>query len=272
MTWWLDYNEDTCDGISIFSNNKPNIPKIAIGCPVRNREWVLPEYLAAIDGVYWLNKEYLFLENDSTDSTPYMLKKFNPFSIKMTKSDITDKTIVCKSCLYPVKIQFIKSNAPGHQRGEYNANNYSHLANIRNQFIDMFLSTDADYLLSIDSDIIVPPDILQGLLSLADQNTIVAAAISNIPGQPLDGHSPGNFMINQGGMIIHPYEYPLTGTMEVDVTGAVYLIPRKVLEDGVKYGAHEQGEDIYFCRQAKEKGYRLVVNFDCRAKHRMVEK
>jgi GT2 family glycosyltransferase len=227
--------------------------KIAIGCPVRNRAWVLPGYLKALDAIDYPDKQYIFYENDSTDISADILRDF-----------IHEHPNTWAESIYNV-------SKPEHTRAGYSANNYGHLANIRNHFIDMFLCGDADYLLSIDSDIIVPPDTIAKLLPLADNKTIVGAAISNIPGRDLDGHVPGNFMISQGDTIIHPPEYPITGTVGVDVVGAVYLMPRKVLEDGVRYGAHWQGEDVAFCQQAKDKGYKLLVNMDCRPEHRMVE-
>jgi len=233
-----------------------NNAKIAIGCPVRNRAWVLPDYLEALRKIEYnngLSHGFLFLENDSTDDTLLLLAVF----AQLYGAELCTKR---------------RTTSPGHRRGEYNANGYAHLAAIRNLFINMFLQTDADYLFSVDSDVIVSHDILQKLLPLADQQTIVGAAISNIAGVELDGRCPGNFMIEQGGLIMHPAEYPLTGSMAVDVIGACYLIPRSVLEAGVRYGAHAQGEDVEWCRQAKDKGFRMLVSFDTRPEHRMEER
>jgi len=58
---------------------------------------------------------------------------------------------------------------------------------------------------------------------------------------------------------------------EVDMTGAAYLIHRRVLDSGVEYGFHHQGEDCYFCNMAKEKGYRLHCDYTVRADHIMSE-
>lgn len=229
------------------------MPKIAIGCPVRNRAWVLDDYLSALHAIDYPYKEYLFLLNNNEDASGTKLQDFMEEHAGL---------------LY----ERYDEEAPGHQRGEYNANHYSHLAAVRNAFIDLFLQNmTCDYLLSIDSDIIVPPNIVTQLLPLTDTKTITAAAISNIPEKPLDGHTPGNFMIDIKGFIQHPLKYPMSGIMGVDVIGAVYLIPRSVLESGVRYGPHPQGEDIFFCWSAKEKGYHLFVNLDVQCEHRMVE-
>lgn len=227
------------------------MPKIAIGCPIRNRAWILPEYLEALQEIDYPSKVYLFLENDSEDESLYILQQIKPDML-----------------------QSIKTGADRWRRGEYNQDQFSHLAEVRNQFLEMFLQTDADYLLSVDSDVIVPPDILTRLLELADEKTIIGAAISNVAGKPLDGATPGNFLIRlneYSGSYIHPPHYELSGVMDVDVVGAVYLIPRKAIKDGVRYGENSQGEDIYFSQQAKGKGYKLQVLLDPICDHRMTQ-
>ncbi|MCE5285757.1 MAG: glycosyltransferase [Pelosinus sp.] len=229
------------------------LPPIAIGCPVRNRAWVLPDYLAALDTVSYKEKEYLFLLNNSTDTSKTILQQF----LKTRQGQWQER---------------VDEEVPGYRRGEYNANHFRHLAFIRNTFINMFLqSTSCQFLLSIDSDIIVPPDIISKLLALANNETIVAAAICNIPGRQLDGRMPGNFMINLNGCIQHPPTYPLAGTMKADVIGAVYLIPRNVLENNIRYASHPQGEDVGFCLAANAKGYKLLINLDAKCEHRMIE-
>lgn len=232
--------------------------KVAIGCVVRNRAWILPEYLQAIENIPFDNKEYIFLENNSTDETFAILESFVHLQSALTKKVWMGKTD--------------RPSAPGYRRNEYHVNGYEYLASLRNLFLLMFYITKADYLLSIDSDIIVPPNILEELLVLADTKTIVAAAISNIPEKSLDGFIPGNFMITSSdGVLIHPPAYPLQGEMEVDVTGAVCLIPRSAIKDGARYGMHPQGEDIPFCLQAKQAGYKMMVTFDVQCDHRMLE-
>lgn len=227
--------------------------KIAIGCPVKNRGWALTEYLNALNNIDYYNKEYIFLENDSTDITPDILYKYNFNSYYTIKSIKTELNI-------------------GEERCKYGTNKYSHLADIRNQFLELFLETDAEYLFSIDSDVIVPPNILEELLIYADKNTIIGAAISNIPNKELDGRTPGNFMVKSNtGIVIHPYNYPQQGIMDVDVIGACYLISRKAIEDGIRYAPHEQGEDIPWCMDAIKKGYELLVNFNVKCKHKMIK-
>lgn len=222
--------------------------KVAIGCVVRDRAWILPEYLQALQQISYPNKLYLFLENDSSDNTRKILEYAALDAEKIVDS--------------------INTGSPDGIRKRHSAQQFANLAFLRNRFVELFLETDADYLLSVDSDIIVPPHIVARLMS-GNKNLIVSAAISNIPGKRLDGKTAGNFMIYQNGILIHPPQYPLQGHMDVDLTGAVYLIPRQALEDGVRYGPHPVGEDAAFCFQAKEKGYSLRVILDLECDHRM---
>jgi hypothetical protein len=227
-------------------------PKIVIGCPIRNRAWALPKYLKALLDLDYSNKVFLYLENDSNDSTLPILQEF-----------------ATNEWLAQV---FSESFAgPGHSRGEYNQDGYAHLAALRNRFLDFFLETDGNYLLSIDSDVIPPPETVKRLLGLMDGKTIAGAALCNVAGQKLDGHTPGNFMIEQDGQIVHPDPYPLSGVMDVAVIGACYMIPRQAIMDGVRYSANPQGEDIPWCLSAKEKGYSVKVVLDLVCDHRMIE-
>lgn len=235
------------------------MPKVAIGGIVRNRAWVLPDYLAALTVLEHDDKEYRFLENDSEDDTLAILDNF---------------ANVCGG--YPFAFNgYENTGATGWDRNgvtSYRDNQFKNLAELRNRFVDFFLLTsDAEYLFSVDSDIIVPPDTLRKLLEHADQETIVGAAICNIPGGELDGRNPGNFLVElQPGLIHHPNPYPLQGTMDVHTIGAVYLIPRRVLENkAIRYGCDWQGEDVYFCRRAAEWKIKRKVVLDAKCEHRM---
>lgn len=223
-------------------------PKVALGCIIRDRAWILPQYLQALIRIVYPNKMYIFLENDSQDETLSILRN-TPMDAHKT-------------------VHTLNTGCPYGERIWHAADGFSNLACLRNHFIDLFLQTDADYLLSIDSDIIVPPDILAKLMN-GPENSIIGAAISNIAHTSLDGRTPGNFLINNNGIFVHPTSYPLTGYLDVDLIGAVYLIPRRALVDGVRYEAHQIGEDLPFCLQAKEKGYRIMVLLDLVCEHHM---
>lgn len=58
---------------------------------------------------------------------------------------------------------------------------------------------------------------------------------------------------------------------DVDMTGAAYLIRKDVLDAGVVYGYHHQGEDCHFSAMAQDKGFSLHCDYNVRADHIMNE-
>lgn len=58
---------------------------------------------------------------------------------------------------------------------------------------------------------------------------------------------------------------------EVDMTGAAYLIDCRVLDAGVMYGYHHQGEDCYFSCMSQDMGFKLYCDYTIKADHIMSE-
>src|SRR5690606_8484388 len=99
-----------------------------------------------------------------------------------------------------------------------------------------FLKSDCDYLFSVDTDILVPPNALSHLI--ARDKDIIGAHIWNTS----DKRYP-NFMRytdDERTKLRHVRNFEPGTMFEVDLTGAVYLIKRKVVEAGARYGYHRQ--------------------------------
>lgn len=226
--------------------------KIAVGSIIRNRAWVLPDYLAALRSMRITDERgYLFIENDSEDETQSILINF---------ADNEEAF---------AKVALVKTGVKSWDHHQYD---YANLASLRNRLLEWFLITGADFLMSVDSDVIVQPDTFEKLYETHQRTGgIVGAPICNVAGQSLDGHTPGNFMVLENGVYRHPATYPMSGEYEVDLTGAVYLIPRWVNEQGARYGDYPQGEDVPFCASAKSLGCSIHMNMDAQCEHRMVK-
>lgn len=206
--------------------------KIFIGAPVRNRAWILERHLKSLM-LQEADKEFKYILNDSEDETEQILKDQG--------------------------IPYVTHNLGkkhGHMRGQYSYNN---LALLRNMLLHEFLQSDCEYLFSIDTDIIIPEGSLQRLLD--NDKDICAMLIQNHP--KMKAH---NAMV--GGRHIPEFQ---EGIMPIDLTGAVYLIKRKVVEAGVRYGWHPIGEDEPFCEQARRLGFELFVDTRLRPIHAYAE-
>jgi hypothetical protein len=195
--------------------------KIFVGAPVRNRAWVLYRYINALKRQN-IEMETCFIVNDSVDDTESIMRN-NGFKV-IVKNFGGDTS---------------------HARGKYSKNN---LAILRNILLEEFLKSDCNFLFSVDTDIIIPDE---SLIKLINHNKdIVSMLIKNHP--TLKAH---NIFVNG----THLTDVP-AGLIPVDMTGAVYLISRRVIEKGVKYSDHELGEDIPFCQMAKEKRFELFCD------------
>ena len=227
--------------------------KIMIGCPIRNRAWILPSYLESLTSLEYPSKylNYCFIVNDCTDSTLSLLDTFaaqHPNQVDIIVHDLGQR----------------KSRS--HLRGYYC---FTHLAQLRNTLLSAFLKSNCDCLFSVDSDIIMPPISLQQLL--ADDCEIVSALVCN-------GHELGNTGIynilrhTEEGRWIHMRDIPRDRIFEVDCTGAAYLLKREVIEMyGVRYSAAYGAEDIGFCRDAALKGLKIFCDGRVEGEHHMRE-
>lgn len=225
--------------------------KVIIGCPVRNRAWILPCYLGCLEK---LNKEglevnFCFIINDCTDASPQILAKF-------AQKEPGRVSIITKDHRVP----------GGFRRGEYN---FNRLAELRNMLLQAFLHSDGDYLFSLDSDILVPENALNQLLH--DNCDVVSALVCN--GHELN--DPGIYNIlrqNANGSYIHIRDFPRDQVFPVDCTGAACLIKRAVIEAGVCYSGLGGGEDIAFCEMVLARGFNIYCDGRVECQHYMQEK
>ncbi|PQP82109.1 hypothetical protein C0Q44_20880 [Paenibacillus sp. PCH8] len=201
---------------------------VFVGSPVRNRAWIMDRHLQSIKQQA-VQKQYTYILNDSEDQT--------------------------EDILHEHQIPYMTHNLGrtyGHMRGQYS---YHHLALLRNVLLDEFLKSDCDYLFSVDTDIIIPEHSLQQLMD--NDKDVCSMLIRNHP--KVQAH---NAMIGEK----HISKFR-EGLFPVDLTGAVYLIKREVIEAGVRYGSHPTGEDAPFCEQARRLGFELYVDTRLRPVH-----
>lgn len=225
------------------------LPKVMIGCPVRDRAWVLPRYLEAICSFDYPRDllTYGFIINDCRDETPQLLENFSRRQVG------------------PVLLHWENHLRPG--TAERSSYCFKRLAALRNLLLEQFLRTDCDYLFSIDSDILLPADGLRKLLA-ADRH-IVSALVWN------GGHVNRDDVFNildrdEAGNYLHVHEYPHDTVFPVDCTGAAYLIKREVLSaQRIRYDADHGAEDIGFCYAAQQKGIGIFCHSGVRGEHLM---
>lgn len=216
---------------------------IMVGCPIHNRCEHVDTYIESILDLCYPKKDLslVILDHASTDGTYEKLLEYkDEISYRFGRFEVYQETDI------PVV-------------NEYNRD-YELYARIRNEWLGY--RKDEDYVFSIDSDIWVPQDSLNRLL--ANNKDICSILVYNAAPN-LEIY---NFMYRNGRNIIRG---GLEGETlkKVDITGAAYLIKKDVLDAGVKYGYHSNGEDVFFCDEAQEHGFDIYCDTSLVAIHNM---
>lgn len=221
--------------------------KILIGCPVHNREWILPLYLKHLYDIDYPKDSIslCFILNDSKDKSKDILLNFKEKHSKEYRNII---------------IKEINYNMPDDLRQNRIKNKiYDRLSKVRNEFLNCII--DEDYVFSIDSDILVPKDSLLRLLN--HNKDIISALVYNDPNKVYP-----NILLIKNGKITHYFNFPKNSLFEVDITGAVYLLKSEVCQK-VRYSYHSFGEDVPFCLCAKKLGYKIWCDSSIYCNHIM---
>lgn len=231
-------------------------PSVTIGCPISNRSYVIKRYLEGI-----LNLDYpkdkiriYFLVNNCNDGTDMELKNFKRSHEKKYLNITLEK----------YKMPYREDKRVSVYRNE----TYRRLAELRNYVLSKI---DTDYYFSVDSDIILNPNSLTELLNA--KKDIIAGVVNNdVILRPYNNHPSirTNLLNIKDGKYRHIMDFPLNEIIEVDCTGAVYLLTKEVCQN-VKYDMSPAGEDIPFCKDAQEKGYKLYAHTGLWHRHIMCE-
>lgn len=122
---------------------------------------------------------------------------------------------------------------------------------------DIAISNNADYLMFIDDDMVVPSDCID--IFLIDSKDIVGGIFFK-PSKPIE---PLIFRKSDCGEVVPYYDYPRNSLFEVDAIGTgLLMIKTDVLKQMAKpiwVGSADPSyaEDINFCRRAKESGFSI---------------
>jgi len=225
--------------------------KIMIGCPVRDRAWILPRYLECLSKLHYPVSllHFCFIINDCSDDTELILADF--------AADPRRKVTL-------INADFKATKTPSALRGSYS---FNCLADLRNILLGQFLKSDCKYLFSVDSDILVLPHSLSCLL--AANRDIISALVCN--GHEInDPHCYNILNRDVNGSWQHLRQFPRDQIFQVDCTGAAILIKRKVIEKhGVCYSATYGPEDFAFCRDAVKQGLKIYCDGRIELEHVM---
>jgi cellulose synthase/poly-beta-1,6-N-acetylglucosamine synthase-like glycosyltransferase len=235
---------------------------ITIAAPVRNREWILPQYLLKIFEINYPKSliDLHFVVNDSLDRTFDLLTEF--------KKDN-------KGLYNNIRIDVVNNNVPEDER-EFTVRNkyiYKSLSNLKNYIMS---KVRTDKLMFIDTDILVKPDVITKLLKHG--KNIISGLIYNgyLTNKEKPYLHPNVMRLNDAGQYHHVANYHVKNAPfslcsrveKVDLTGAIILLDKSVYKT-IRYGFHPQGEDAYFCKMAQDNGFELFCDLFAYSQHIM---
>jgi hypothetical protein len=238
---------------------------IAITSIIKNREWILNEYLEAILNIDFSkeNLYLIFLDDSSIDKSLEILNQFEKYH----------EHKYAGIYILPTNINFDNNFSSRDSKDRQKL--YSHLARLRNIMIDIINYLGCHYQLSIDSDILVLPDILTYLLSF--NKRYIASMVLNDNSKEIrkfDYDNLKNRYINAAYKIddkyIHFKTYDIGNTYEVDCSGACYLVNYEILNEKTnRFEYHKFGEDAGYCENIKMNGCEIFINTTVKSIHVM---
>ncbi len=225
--------------------------KVLIHTPVSNRAWILPNFLEALvsqEVPAGVELEYLFDVNDTQDSSLSILENFQAATSDNVRLNV-----------WPWPHIELGDHA-------WNDERYRRMIVMRNLALDEASKHGADFLFSIDSDVILHDR--KTLAHLIDAHVPVIAGVFMAKwGNPDATALPNVWQSGQNNMTDEFLEGIATAPEHVKVggLGACTLIRKDVWEAGVNYSVIPnlakiyRGEDRYFCIRAAVAGIPLVA-------------
>lgn len=216
---------------------------VVAGCPVRNRAWILPRHLEAVQAN--TPQRMLYVYGDCEDGTADAL--YRHAQALWVRFDTG----------YPGWKRDGKGEERYHSRNMSRLRNYHLLESTRHW-------PDLTHVWSVDSDVLPEPDVLDRLLAV-DQ-PIVGAYVPIGP----ENDTP-IFTVDwdreMGQAKRRGCEKLLGDPLRATLVGACVLIRRDAIDAGIHYGVHPQGEDGHFCDEARALGLGIWVDPMARCQH-----
>ncbi len=154
----------------------------------------------------------------------------------------------------------------------------------RNLVIEGFLKTDGEWLFMVDSDMVFPHNSVERLLESADPEVAPMVGGLCFAINKEFGQYPTLYRDIDGLPAVH-FDIPAEGLMEVDATGAAFLLThRSVFEENEREGSHRWfhrvevegngrhpggwlSEDISWCRWLRSRGVPIFVDVGLEVGH-----
>lgn len=218
-----------------------NLPKILVGCPTHEvKEYCLELYAKAAKSLTYKNFDVLLVDNSPTDEYLEKIKSLGLDAIKGPSFETAIKRIVAS----------------------------------RNLLRKYFLENKYDYLLSLEQDVLPPPDAIERLVQ--HNKKIISGVYFNEQKNFAGEVKPLAMLWSEikdktGIHLSEEFVFDRPGLHEVAACGlGCVLISRDVLEK-IEFRAGktlgEGWDDMFFCRDAKAQGHKIFADTNVFCQH-----
>lgn len=217
---------------------------VAVGCPVKNRAWVLPQWFQYVETAFekvGLEPYYIFVAGTSDDGTDEILRES------------------LRGKLGGIAVSEERETGP---ERIWNPDRYQEMVDVRNQLLRCVREIQPDYFLSLDSDILLRDVALEKMLEHAGSFDAVGSKVYLVP--PPERVAPNYCFLRAGRMNRPDSEFFIPN---VDVLMAIKLMSRAAYN--VDYEFHFHGEDIGWSQNVKESGLSMAWDGTVISKHVM---
>lgn len=213
--------------------------RVLIAAPLRQQPKIFREYQKGLDGLIipeGVKVDRYFVVNDCPEVIPEIRGAD-------WEEDNTENVMVYHNHIWPGEL-------------------LDRMSHLRNKCVKRTLEGEYDYMLSVDTDLVLEPHTLQVLLE-AKKDIVAGLFWTN-------GWSNA-WMYDQADGYNPEWEQP--GLYRIGGSGALILIHRRVFEAGVDYTKIKQirkaliGEDRHFCIRAECAGFEIWADSHCLPVH-----
>ncbi len=225
--------------------------KVLVGCPVRERAWVAPAWFDHVEvaaAEARVDLEYVFVADPDDETVPVLEAAARTYNRAIRWCWSTD----------------VGHPATGHLDRDWHPARYQRMAELRNLLLAGVREMRPDLFLSLDSDVLLAPKVLDNLVKLAsDGNWQVVGAKCHMG---TDGYHRPSYalLIGSNGGFLRPESSQI---IPVDVVMAIVMMTPEAWD--VEYRPHPYGEDFGWALACRERA--LHVGWDGRvtSKHVM---
>jgi hypothetical protein len=234
--------------------------KLVIGCPTYKRTWLLPHWIRCLvnQSVSLKDVGFIFEVSPDDQDTINSLEAWKRF----------DKRIPYFNIKIREDIPHFQHENNGRQ---WTMSKYVNMVSLRNSLLETVRDVSPEYYFSLDSDILLTnPNTMELLIAHIKSGADAVSPLMFMT--PIGTMYPSvmNWREDVPNKAYRKEKYDLGTYFKSDVIMAAKMMSKNVYQN-IEYSVHEQGEDVGWSLNCKNKGYELYSASYIYAPHIMSE-